>query len=78
MALGVMGILLNDRRQQAPDVQEVLTKYGDLILCRSGVHDSAKEQGLITLAVEAAEVEVRALAEELKDVSGVEVSIALF
>jgi putative iron-only hydrogenase system regulator len=77
MVLGVLGILLSNRREQAPRVQEVLTKYGDLILCRSGVHDPVKARGLITLTMEAAETEINALTAELHDVSGVEVGIAL-
>ena len=78
MVMGVMGVLLSDRREQAPRVQDVLTEYGDLILCRSGVHDPAKARGLITLMVEAPENDIDALAVELEDISGVEVSIAFF
>lgn len=78
MVMGVMGVLLSDRREQAPRVQDVLTEYGDLILCRSGVHDPAKARGLITLMVEAPEKDIDALAVELEDISGVEVSIAFF
>ena len=78
IVLGMMGILLSDRRGQAPRVQEILTEYGDLILCRSGVHDPAKSRGLITLTLEAAESEIGDLAAELTDVSGVEVSVARF
>ena len=78
MVLGIMGILLSDRRGQAPDVQEILTKYGDLIQCRTGVHDAATSVGLITLTVEADREELHALTAELKDVSGVDVSTALF
>lgn len=76
--LGMMGILLSDRREQAPRVQEILTKYGDLILSRGGVHDPAKSRGLITLTLEAAENEISGLAAELTDVSGVDVSVAHF
>lgn len=78
MAMGVMGVLLSDRREQAPRVQDVLTEYGDLILCRSGVHDPAKARGLITLMVEAPEKDIDALAVKLEGISGVEVSIAFF
>lgn len=77
MVLGVLGILLSNRREQAPQVQEVLTKYGDLILCRSGVHEPAKARGLVTLTIEADETELNALAAELQDVSGVNVGMAL-
>lgn len=78
MVMGVMGVLLSDRREQAPRVQDVLTEYGDLILCRSGVHDPAKARGLITLMVEAPEKDIDALAVKLEGISGVEVSIAFF
>lgn len=78
MVLGVMGIYLSDRREQAPDVQEVLTKYGDMIRGRTGIHDARTSTGLITLALEADREEIQALEAELEDVSGVEVSTALF
>jgi len=78
VALAVMGVLLKNRREQAPEVQEVLTKYGDLILARSGVHDPARDRGLIALMVEGGEEEVDALAQELEDVTGVDVSTAFF
>ena len=46
MPLAVIGISLRNRRKQAPEVQEgVLTKYGDLILARSGVHDPGTGAG---------------------------------
>lgn len=76
--LGMMGVLLSDRRKQAPKVQEILTKYGELILCRNGVHDPDKSRGLITLTMEAAESEITELAGELMDVPGVDVSVAHF
>ncbi|NLJ85940.1 MAG: hypothetical protein GX322_05820 [Firmicutes bacterium] len=78
MVLGIMGILLKDRRAQAPEVQEVLTKYGDIILSRHGVHDAAESKGLITLTIEAAGEEFDALVAELEDVSEVCVSTAMF
>ena len=78
MALAVMGILLENRREQAPQVQEVLTKYGDLILARSGVHDPTKDQGLISLTVEGADEEIGALAKGLKSAAGASVSTAFF
>ncbi|NMB25988.1 MAG: hypothetical protein GX986_10700 [Firmicutes bacterium] len=73
-----MGVYLSNRREQAPDVQEVLTKYGDMIRSRTGVHDPATSKGLITLSLEADHGEIQALEAELEDVSGVEVSTALF
>jgi len=73
-----MGVLLKNRREQAPEGQEVLTKYGDLILARGGVHDPARDRGLIALMVEGGEEEVDALAQELEDVTGVDVSTAFF
>ncbi|HHV94224.1 MAG TPA: hypothetical protein GXX47_06800 [Firmicutes bacterium] len=77
MPLAVIGILLRNRRKQAPEVQEVLTKYGDLILARSGVHDPERERGLITLTVEGSEEEITALQRELEDVSGTSAGTAL-
>ena len=78
MAVGIMGILLKNRREQAPEVQEILTDYGDVILTRSGVHDPAQDRGLITLTVEAGAAEIAELTKELESVPGVAVRTALF
>ena len=51
--LYVVAVELENRKEQAISVQEVLTKYGDCILTRQGVHDPGSDRGIITLNVNA-------------------------
>ncbi len=72
--LNIMGILVDKRTESAPRVQEILTKYGDSILSRVGIHDPGEKQhGLITLNVRDKGERIDALAEELESLEGVEV-----
>ena len=67
----VMGILVNERAQRGPQVQEVLSRYGSVILSRNGIPDPSRTRGIITLtlesdaAAEEAFAEVRRLVDEL-------------
>ncbi len=73
-ALNIMGVLVDKRTKSAPVVQEVLTKYGDSILSRFGIHDPGeKEHGLITLNLRDKEERIEALARELEELDGVTV-----
>lgn len=70
--LSIMGILVDKREKSAPKVQEILTKYGDSILCRVGVHDPGEEQhGLITLNVRDKRERIEALMGDLQNLEGV-------
>lgn len=72
--LCIMGILVDKRTQSAPKVQEILTKHGDSILSRVGIHDPGEEQhGLITLNVRDKRERIDTLAEELQGLEGVSV-----
>lgn len=72
--LSVMGILVDKRTKSAPRVQEILTKYGDSILSRVGMHDPGEEQhGLITLNVRDKSEVISSLSEELEALDGVQV-----
>ena len=72
--LSIMGILVDKRTESAPRVQETLTKYGDSILSRVGIHDPGEEQnGLITLCLRDKDERIDSLAEELESLNGVKV-----
>nr|WP_218623481.1 hypothetical protein [Thermoanaerobacter sp. CM-CNRG TB177] len=60
-----MGISVEKRSEFGPKVQEVLTKHGDQIIARFGIHDSQNGSGLITLNVRGKEKFMEELAEEL-------------
>jgi len=69
-----MGILVDKRTESAPRVQEILTKHGDSILSRVGIHDPGEEQhGLITLNVRDKMDEIERLENELVGLDGVRV-----
>lgn len=72
--LSIMGILVDKRTKSAPKVQEILTRYGDSILSRFGIHDPGeREHGLITLNLRDKEEHLDALAHELEHLEGVSV-----
>jgi putative iron-only hydrogenase system regulator len=70
--LFIMGILIDKREKSAPNVQEILTQYGDSIVSRFGVHDPGEEEhGLITLTVSDNQERVEALSQKLEHLDGV-------
>lgn len=72
--LCIMGILVDTRSKAAPRMQEILTKYGDSILGRFGIHDPGEEQhGLITLNVRDISDRIDSLEKELNSLDGVSV-----
>jgi hypothetical protein len=73
----VIAILLEKRTEDAPDVQEILTKFGCSIKVRLGVHEleGCSNNGLILLVVSGEEKEVDSLFNELKERSRVKASI---
>lgn len=74
MSLTIMGILVDRRTESAPKVQEILTKFGDSILSRVGIHDPGEEDhGLITLNIRDREEKIKSLSKELESLNGVSV-----
>ncbi|HEY9062354.1 MAG TPA: hypothetical protein VIO64_17920 [Pseudobacteroides sp.] len=74
MSLTIMGILVDRRTESAPKVQEILTKFGDSILSRVGIHDPGEEDhGLITLNIRDREEKIHSLSKELESLKGVSV-----
>ena len=70
--LSIMGVLVDKRTESAPKVQEVLTRFGDSILSRVGIHDPGEENhGLITLYVRDKEERIDSLSGELEMLDGV-------
>ncbi|MEW5761740.1 MAG: hypothetical protein AB1776_00895 [Bacillota bacterium] len=71
----VMGILVDQRADRAPAVQEVLTRYGSLILSRNGIPDPSRTRGIITLTLQSDAPGSRALKEELERIEGVRAKV---
>lgn len=72
--LTIVGLRLDNRRDIAPEVQEILTRFGEKILCRMGMPDPAKEDGIITLYMQVSSQEAEDFSNELQSVDGVNVS----
>ena len=70
--LSIVGILVDKRTKSAPQVQEILTKYGDSIISRFGTHDPGEmEHGLITLNFRDKEEKLKAMIHDLENVDAV-------
>ena len=76
----IMGIELEQRRETAADVQEVLTDYGCFIKTRIGLHSASNqgevcsEKGLIVLElINDSQKQTEELEEKLTDIEGVNV-----
>ncbi len=68
--LTVLGILVADRPEVAPDVQRVITDFGECILGRFGVPDPCGN-GLITLVMECDDETCTQLKKRLQQIDNV-------
>ncbi|MBP1927165.1 hypothetical protein J2Z76_003038 [Sedimentibacter acidaminivorans] len=76
----LMAIKVNGRNSKAPHLQEILTKYGCLIMTRVGFHESGEGDkcsvdGIILLQLKGKEDEIDSL---YKDITGLEGITAKF
>lgn len=69
----VVGLMVDERGSKAPDVQQVITRFGDKILCRNGIPSPSRERGIITLTMEATQEDYGRMEQELKGLHGVTV-----
>lgn len=76
--MAVMGILVDHRYRNAPEVQKVLTDHGEMIRCRTGVSQPEGDNGLITLSLEAETENVSALERDLAGIEGITVKSIIF
>lgn len=76
--LTVFGVLVDNRADRAPGVQEVITRYGEDIIARMGVPSPSKERGLITLVFKGEVPAAQSLYRELEAINGVDVQMLHF
>jgi len=76
--LGIMGIRVKGRDKHAPEVQEVLTRHGEIITTRTGFHGDGGDQGLISLTLQGDVHEFMQLEKDLTGINGVEVQFLKF
>jgi putative iron-only hydrogenase system regulator len=76
--LGVVGIILKNRKLNAPKVNKILTEYGDLIIGRIGLPIEKKGSvSVITVIIDATIDELGTLTGKLGKVKGVTICSAL-
>ena len=77
----IVGVHITDRVKHAPDVQKVLTEYGEYIKTRLGMNDMASgtgPAGLILLQMVGEEERADAMMRKLKRIRGVDAKKIIF
>lgn len=75
--LGFIGIIIDNRKESADLVNQILSDYGSLIVARTGVPYREKEVSVITLIIDASSDDLGALTGKLGSVQGVSVKSGL-
>lgn len=75
--LGFVGIIIEYREKNAAAVNEVLSRYGDLILARTGLPNAKGNASVITLVIDATTDELGVLTGKLGNITGVSVKSGL-
>jgi len=76
----IVAVHITDRLKEAVEIQGVLTKYGDLIKTRLGLHevDAGGMSGLLLLDIAPAADRIAQFEADLKQIEGVEVKTISF
>jgi putative iron-only hydrogenase system regulator len=73
--LATITILIKDRHSQAPDINQILTDHGHIVLARLGVNLQPKCiencMAMITLATQGTAKEISSLTKELDEIYGI-------
>jgi len=72
-----VGIIVYDREQSAAKVNEILSKFGDLIVGRMGIPYKERGISVIAIIVDATTDELGALTGKLGQIPGVKVKSAV-
>ena len=75
--LGFVGIIVENRRERAHEVNNILEAFGHLVVARMGVPYEKRECAVITLVVDATTDELGALTGRLGTIAGVSVKSML-
>lgn len=73
MKTNIMVVIVENRDSKAPDVQEVLTKFGSIINARLGLHENDFNEGKIILDLVDNAEKIEELAKELNSITGIRV-----
>ncbi len=75
--LGFVGIIIEDRKKAAHEVNELLSEHGDIVVAREGMPYKERKCCVITLIVDATTDELGSLTGKLGALDGVSVKSAL-
>lgn len=75
--IGVIGLVIENRLDTAPAVNEILTQYGEMIVGRMGIPYRERGLSVISLIVDGDTDRIGALTGRLGAVKGVRVKTAL-
>ncbi|RKY39747.1 MAG: CopG family transcriptional regulator [Candidatus Omnitrophota bacterium] len=75
--LGFVGIIVENRKENAPKVNSILTEFGDIIIGRLGVPYKERNCNVIVIIVDATIDGLGALTGKLGEIKGVSVKSAL-
>ncbi|HOX09840.1 MAG TPA: iron-only hydrogenase system regulator [Candidatus Omnitrophota bacterium] len=75
--IGFMGIIITDRKNQAAEVNKVLSEFGSIIQGRMGIPYKERNCSVITIIVDATTDDIGALTGRLGLIKGVSVKSAL-
>ncbi|HQG31392.1 MAG TPA: iron-only hydrogenase system regulator [Deltaproteobacteria bacterium] len=75
--IGVVSIIIHDRKASAMQVNEILSRHGEIIIGRMGIPYQPRGISIIALIINGTTDEVGSLTGQLGNLSGVEVKSAL-
>lgn len=75
--IGVIGIVLEDRENNAPKINRILGEHSDIIVGRMGIPYREKNLSVISLIVDGSTDEIGAMTGKLGGIKGVQVKTAL-
>ncbi len=75
--LGVVGIVIQDRKKLAPQVNEILTQHGDIIVGRMGLPYRDRNVAIISLIVDGTTDHLGSLTGKLGMLKGIQVCSSL-
>jgi putative iron-only hydrogenase system regulator len=75
--IGVVSIIIHDRKESAMRVNEILSRHGDIVIGRMGIPYQPRGINIIALIINGTTDEVGSLTGQLGNLSGVEVKSAL-
>ncbi len=73
--VAVMGIIL-DTRESAEQLNSILHDYGDFIIGRMGIPYKPKNINIVSIAIDAPQDTISALAGKLRNIEGISVKTA--